>query len=376
MKVGFFTYGMREQLTGIGRYTVELTRAMKAQAPDIDITLINPYPDSPLDWYREFEGYPVPQLSRVPLAASIGNWVLHRAASDLGLDVLHDPCGIAPFIFPVPRYRRVTTVHDAVPLVMPEVQPLATRLIFRTLIPAARFTADAVLTVSRASAHDLTHHLGIPEHKLYVTPNGVAPPLADLGDIEVARRLGELGVSRPYFLCVGALNPRKNLRRVLEAFARVEREIPDAQLVVVGPDTWWADETFAHARELRAQGRLQGLRFTGYVDERTLQSLYREAVALLYLSLYEGFGLPALEAMVHGTTVIGSDRSAIPEAIGDAGVLVDPCDVPAIAAAMARVHDSPRLRAELAERGRARAASFSWAETARRTLAVYSSLLR
>jgi glycosyltransferase involved in cell wall biosynthesis len=268
----------------------------------------------------------------------------------------------------------VTTVHDAVPLVMPKVQPLATRLIFRTLIPAARFTADAVLTVSRASAHDLTHHLGIPEHKLYVTPNGVAPPLADLGDDEVARRLAELGVAAPFFLYVGALNPRKNLGRVLEAFAHFEQTVPEAQLVIVGPDTWWADETFARAREVRAQGRLAGLRFTGYVEERNLQTLYRKALALVYVSLYEGFGLPALEAMVHGTAVIGSNCSSIPEAVGDAGVLVDPCDVGAIAAAMERVYASPELRAELAQRGRARAAGFTWEETARRTLAVYASL--
>jgi glycosyltransferase involved in cell wall biosynthesis len=374
VRVGIFTYGMNDQLTGIGRYTVELTRAMKGLDPELEITLITPYPDSPLPWYREFPTYPVPQLRRVPLAASLGNWTLHRAASDLDLDVLHDPCGIAPFAFPAPRYRRVTTVHDAVPLVMPRVQPLATRLIFRTLIPAARFTADAVLTVSRASAHDLTHHLGIPEHKLYVTPNGVAPPL-ELPDEEIERRLADLEVSAPYFLYVGALNPRKNLERVLEAFARLEERRPEMQLVVVGPDTWWADATFARARELRAQGRLAGLRFTGYVEERTLQALYRRATALVYVSLYEGFGLPALEAMVHGTAVIGSDRSAIPEAVGDAGVLVDPCDVGAIADAMERVVSSPELRADLARRGRERAARFTWEETARRTLDVYRSIV-
>lgn len=374
MRVGLFTYGMRDQLTGIGRYTVELVRALHTLAPELEIILINPYPDSSLPWYQEFETYPVPQLARVPAAASLGNWVLHRAATDLKLDILHDPCGIAPFLFPQKRYRRITTVHDLVPVLMPKVQPLATRLIFKALIPAARYTADAVVTVSRASARDLSRYMKIPDHRLFVTPNGVAPPLA-LEDDEVERLLAEVGVEAPYFLYVGALNPRKNLKRVLEAFSRFEEDRPEAQLVIVGPDTWWAGETFARARELRRAGRLKRLRFTGYVAEPTLQALYREAVALVYVSLYEGFGLPALEAMVHGTPVIASETSSIPEAVGDAGLLVNPCDVEAIYRAMGDLYGSPERRIELGRRGVARARLFTWAETARRTLAVYQTIV-
>ncbi len=180
---------------------------------------------------------------------------------------------------------------------------------------------------------------------------------------------------RPTFLYVGALNPRKNLKRVLEAFSRFEEDRPEAQLVIVGPDTWWADETFARARELRCAGRLKRLRFTGYVEEPTLQALYRQAVALVYVSLHEGFGLPALEAMVHGTPVIASGIDEVSEAVGDAGLLVDPCDVEAIYRAMGELFGSPERRAELGRRGVAWARSFTWAETARRTLAVYQAVV-
>ena len=157
-------------------YTVEITRALRDLDEGLEIVLINPYPDSEIEWYQEFEGYPVPSLKRVPMAASFGNWVLHRAARDLDLDVLHDPCGIAPFLYPARRYARVTTIHDAVPLVMPEVQPLATRLIFRTLIPATRFSADAVITISHASARDLVRHAGVPEQKLFPIHYGMSVP--------------------------------------------------------------------------------------------------------------------------------------------------------------------------------------------------------
>ena len=185
MRVGLFTYGMRDQLTGIGRYAVELVRALHTLALELEITLINPYPDSPLPWYQEFETYPVPQLARVPAAASLGNWVLHRASTDLELDVLHDPYGITPFLFPQQRYRRITTVHDLVPVLMPKVQPLATRLIFMTLIPAARYTADAVVTVSRASARDLK--------PLHEDPRSQAVRDAQRGSAPVASRRGRGG---------------------------------------------------------------------------------------------------------------------------------------------------------------------------------------
>jgi glycosyltransferase involved in cell wall biosynthesis len=172
VRLGVFTYGMNNRWTGIGRYAAELTRTLRRCDPTLDIVLLNPYPDSPHPWYCEFESYPLPQLRLLPATASLGNWTLHRAATELKLDILHDPCGVAPFLTPTRRYKRITTVHDAIPFIYPRSQPLGTRFVFHTLVKAARVTADAVLTVSEAAARDLTTYAGIPEKKLFVTPNG------------------------------------------------------------------------------------------------------------------------------------------------------------------------------------------------------------
>ena len=375
MKIGFLTYGMEHSLTGIGRYTVELTRALQKLGGDLDITLLNPYPDSELEWYREFPGHPLPHLKRVYGAATLGNLELHRAAQTLGLDILHDPCGIAPFLSRGGRYKRVTTVHDAVPLIYPETQPLATRLIFRTLIPAARWTTDAVLTVSQASATDLRQRLGLPAERVHVTPCGVNLP-AELPAADLAATLARLELPSRYLLYVGALHPRKNLGGVLQAFTRLRGQLSDTphagvKLLIVGPASWG----FKAREQLGQSCSFEDVQFTGYVPDADLSALYRGTLGLVYPSFYEGFGLPALEGMAHGAPVITSNTSSLPEVVGDAALTVDPADAAAIAAAMYRLVTEPELRASLSVKGRARAATFTWDRMARQTLDVYSGLL-
>ena len=370
MRVGFLTYGMNETMTGIGRYTVELTRALRRLEPSLEIVLLNPYPDSPHPWYREFEVYPLPELRLLPATASLGNWALHRAAVKLDLGLLHDPCGVAPFLTLPPRYRRIVTLHDAIPYIYPETQPRLTRLVFQTLVRAARYTADAVLTVSASAAEDLGRYTGIPAHKFFVTPLGVhpptSPPPADL-------TLSRLGIRAPYLLYVGALHPRKNLGRVLAAFDLLRARGSAAQLVIVGPQSWGARDVLNLVTD-RARENANVL-FTGFLPDAALQALYRGARALVFPSLYEGFGLPALEAMAHGTPVISSATSSLPEVVGDAGLLVDPYLAPAIADAMHRLLQDEVLARRLGECGRIRARQFTWERTAQGTLEVYRKVL-
>lgn len=373
MKIGFFTYGIYgARMTGIARYTIELTRALKRLEPALEIILLNPYPEDAHPWYQEFETYPLPQLKLLPFAASLGHWQLHRAARDLKLDILHDPCQIAPFLAPRGRYKRITTVHDAIPFIYPNTQPLLTRLVFHTLVRAARHTADAVLTVSQAAARDLEQHVGIPKDHLFVTPNGVAWP-APVAEPALSAALEKLSLVQPYFLYVGALHPRKNIERVTAAFLELHRVRPEARLAIVGPPSWGAHATLKHV--LESAKAAPNITFTGFVTDHDLHALYQGAHALVFPSLYEGFGLPALEAMAHGTPVITSNVSSLPEVVGDAGLLVDPTSTAAITQAMLRLLDDQALRSELSSRSLERARLFSWEHTAQLTLELYRRLV-
>lgn len=373
MKIGFFTYGIHgNRMTGIARYAVELTRAMKGIDPLLEITLLNPYPETEHLWYRQFPVYPLPHLKKLPLAATLGNYELHRAARKLDLDIVHDPIGIAPFLVPGCKYKKITTIHDAVPAVYPKTQPLLSRILFSTLIANAGRSCDAILTVSQTSADDLQHYYRLPPEKIHVTPNGVHPPSLVSSD-EAQSTLKRFGVRQPYFLYVGALHPRKNIRRVIEAFGIVHRHHPHSKLVIVGPPSWGAQQELQNV--IRSSGDDSGIVFTDFLTDQELGSFYQEALALVFPSLYEGFGLPVLEAMSYGTPVITSNVSALPEVAGDAALLVDPLSVDDISASMLRVIENDALRDELRRKGRVRFADFSWLKTAETTLDVYRRLL-
>lgn len=369
MRVGIFTYSMTEGVfSSFYSYTRQLLAAMKRLEPGLEVVLLNPYPNSQLPWYREWPTYPVPSLRLVPGAATWGNLVLHQAARRLQLDILHDPCGIAPFLAPRNGYKRIVTIHDAIPLAAPEVQPLATRLIFRTLVPLSRHTADAVLVPSQDAAQNLERHAHLPPSKLHVTPMGVHTP-EPMEPSAVRAVLDRLGVSRPYFLYVGALVPRKNVGRIVQAFARLRSEVPQARLVIAGAAVYKAHQIYREAQSL------EGVVFTGHVSDEELHALYYGALALVWPSLYEGFGRPPLEAMAHGTPVITSSVSSMPEVVGDAALLVNPLDVEAIAGAMLRIWQDQGLSDELRRRGLERARAFTWEATARKTLEVYRRTL-
>ena len=373
MKVGIFTYGIYgERMTGIARYAVELTRAMRRLDPALDIILLNPYGEAAHPWYREFPSYPLPHLQKLPLVATLGNLELHRAATRLHLDILHDPCGIAPFIAPRGSYRRITTIHDALPAIYPDTQSLLTRLVFSLLVARAGRTSDAILTVSETSADDLARHYHLPRAKIHVTPNGVSPPLI-LPPGRVREILARHSFVTPYFLYVGALSPRKNLRRVIEAFTKLRSVHPEVALVIVGPPAWGANDVLRDV--LNSAGGNGGVTFTGFLADEDLQVVYRGAHALVFPSLYEGFGLPALEAMSHGTPVITSNAGSLPEVVGDAALQVDPTSVEAIYQGMLRLHGDERLRIELSQKGLFRSQSFTWQATAVKTLRVYQSLV-
>jgi glycosyltransferase involved in cell wall biosynthesis len=231
------------------------------------------------------------------------------------------------------------------------------RFVFRTMVPRSVRRADRVLAVSEWTKRDLIERYGIPDQKIVVTPNGVDSLFGPDG----ARRDGE-----PYALFVGTLQPRKDPLAALEAIALAGG---DLRLVLVGPDKGSGEEARRTASKLGLNGRVE---FAGHVDKEELAELYRSAACLVFPSRYEGFGLPVVEAMASGTPVVATAAGSIPEIAGDAAVLVEPGDPVALAGGIERaIADRERL----VPAGLARAKRYSWAETARRTLAVYLELL-
>jgi glycosyltransferase involved in cell wall biosynthesis len=287
---------------------------------------------------------------------------LARRAAALSADVVHTPAAFSPRI---PDRPLVLTVHDLLPFRYPELFPAVVVAHSRLTWGYALRRAQRVVTGSEATRRELVEIFGLDRGRVAVTPYGVGeqfrPQPAEPGWLA-----SRFGIDAPYVLCVGTLEPRKNLRGVLEAFRRLSATVEDCLLVIAGGRGWRNEQFDAEL----AQGA-DRVRLTGFVSDEELVGLYSSAAVFLYPSLYEGFGLPVLEAMACGAPVVTSTTSSLPEAAGGAALLVDPGDPAAIAAAAAEVLTSPAWAGELREKGLARARERTWDACAAATVEVY-----
>jgi glycosyltransferase involved in cell wall biosynthesis len=262
----------------------------------------------------------------------------------------------------------VVTVHDLAFVVQPQLFPRAWGLMYRAALSRIVRSADGIITVSRHTAEDLSRRTRVDPRKIHVIPLAASLPASDTDPGTV---LDRLKVPQPYVLFVGTLEPRKNLIRLVHAYRRAaSRGLPHA-LVLAGP-MGWRPQALLRAISEEGPGDVV---LTGTVGANDLDALYREASVFVYPSLYEGFGLPVLEAMARGTPCVVSTSSSLPEVAGEAALPVDPRSVGGLTEAIERVTSDRDLAGRLREAGMARAARFSWAETARRTLDVYKSVL-
>jgi glycosyltransferase involved in cell wall biosynthesis len=367
MRVGILVYGLDRPLTGIGRYTVEYVRALAALPDAPDIMLLTAGASGPLADL----GLPEIMLRGcrlLPGLLTLGNLLMPSLAEKYQLDVLHDTSGVAPFLSGAGQARIVLTLYDVIPWSAPGYSTRLDTLIHRRWLPWTVNRADAILTLSEASRGDIYRYLGVPPDRITVLRGGVDPLYqpAEPDAIQFARSRYNLG--KHYLLYVGSIEERKNLRRVLEAFARLRGEGYPHQLAIVGPQKWKYGAILGAIQQHRLE---EVVIFTGYVPQSDLPALYSGADVFVFPSLYEGLGLPVLEAMACGTAVVTSNVSSLPEVAGDAALTVNPTQTEAIVAAIRALLDDPILRDDLARRGRLRAAQFTWAEVARRGLGVY-----
>jgi glycosyltransferase involved in cell wall biosynthesis len=294
--------------------------------------------------------------------------LLPRLAVRAGVDLVHSLASTAPVWG---RFRRVVTVHDLIYARYPEAHSGIRERGMRVLVPAAARRSERVIADSQSTRQDLVQLLGIASERIDVVPLGVGAlrRATALGEAEVRTRF-ELG-RRPLLLSLSAKRPHKNLAALIGALALLA---PEERPVLVLPGY-----PTAHERELRARaedvGVADSVRFAGWVSEPEIEGLWAVASAFVFPSLYEGFGLPVLEAMARGVVVACSNASSLPEVAGDAALLFDPGSEEAIAGALRRVLGDRELRERLRALGTARAALFTWERTARLTLAIYGRAL-
>jgi glycosyltransferase involved in cell wall biosynthesis len=300
---------------------------------------------------------------RIAWEQLIQPWTLSRIKADLA----HGPLLVAPMLAPCPA---VVTIHDLSFIRYPQLFRPANRLYLTTMTRLSARRARRFIAVSAHTASESVKLLGIPKSRIDVVYHGVDPSFRPLPVEQVESFRRKMNLPQRYVLCVGTLEPRKNHTRLVEAFARLC--LRDTKLVLAGGKGWLYDELFAKVKVL---GMSDHIIFAGYVGNEDLPLWYNAATAFAYPSLYEGFGMPILEAQACGTPVMTSTASSLPEAAGDGALMVDADDVTAIAAGLERILTDEPLRGNLRERGLAHASQFTWAQTARETARVYRQTL-
>jgi glycosyltransferase involved in cell wall biosynthesis len=349
---------------GMEVYARQLISALLRVRPDLDLVAF-------VNHEQHAAGFDLCESVLVPVhAANRVEWVrgeqqlLPRAAHRAGVDLVHSLGSTAPWHG---RFRRVTTIHDLHYRIVPDAHFGVRALGMRLLVPGAARRSHRLIAVSQTTANDLHDLLGVPLAKVDVVPQGVRIP----GDVvptpeDELRDRFTLGAG-PVLLSVSAKRPHKNLLRLVEAHAR----IPDERrpmLVLPGYPT-------PHEAELRAAASCGDVRFPAWLSDEDLEGFYALARGFVFPSLYEGFGLPVLEAMARGVPVATSARGSLAEVAGDAALLFDPEDVAAITAALERLLGDEDERERLGVAGEQRATRFSWSRTADGTLRSYERTL-
>ncbi len=322
-------------------------------------------PADDFDLPRLYSRLPTTQpCVRILWEQSILPWVLRR----LGADLLHAPAFVGPLLSPCPQ---VITVHDLSFLRYPAFFQRSNRLYLQTLTGVACRRAAAVIAVSNFTAAEVQTLLRVPATRIHTIYHGVDPRFRPLPQKEVAAFRRAMQLPDRFVLYLGTLEPRKNLVGLINAFARLRD--PDLHLVLTGGRGWLYEEIFAAVERVGMEDRVH---FPGYVSPEAQPLWYNAASAFAYISHYEGFGLPVLEALACGVPTLTAATTSLPEAGGDGALLVMPDDEPAVAESLQRLLTDEELRGELRQRGLAHAARFTWPETARQTVALYQKIIQ
>lgn len=368
MRVAIDATSIPKKPVGVGNYLINLVRSLSNLALEEEILVFTHHSTAPL-----FRAPTNPQVKTVPLRDKSPALRLLWEQTGLPLllrryrvNLLHSPHYTIPLLA---QCKRVVTVHDLTFFLYPQVHQAAKRIFFRTMTTLSNRYAEVVITISENTRQDLLRLLHTPPNKVITVPLGVGAEFELIQDSLILSRVKQkYQLPERFFLYVGTLEPRKNIAVLLDAFQRYCQMDGDASLVLVGQKGWMLDDLIGELHRSTAGSRVRWLE---YVPQEDLPAIYNLALALIYPTLYEGFGLPPLEAMACGTPVISSDVGAIRELVGQAALLFTPSDAEGFTRGMTAVAGDLALRRTLREQGLQRASLYSWEKTAQQTLEIY-----
>lgn len=370
MRILINAMGVTKKKAGVGVYAKNLIDSLVSN-DELHLFVLAQDDDSDFD----YQGLPnvtvlwVPsKLLRTPLIRLIfEQLLLPLILWKHHIDVVHSLHYSFPLISG--RAKNVVTIHDMTSFSMPEVHLTFKRLYYRTFIRAAAKLADALIFVSQSAQSDLTARFGSPKGISAVIHHGKSDSFSPCWDQDLLQQVRKkYGLPTRFILYVGTIEPRKNLVRLVEAFSEIAPLHPDTALVIAGSKGWMYDSLFECVSRLRLEARIF---FPGFVAEADKRFLICAADVFAYISLYEGFGLPVLEALACGIPTLTSTTSSLPEVSGVAALAVDPTDVEQIAFSLNRLLSDSVLRQELHKASLLQAARFTWQETAAGTTRVY-----
>ena len=355
-KIGIDIQTTLGQKTGFGFYVSNLVSELKKVDKNNKYSFFKPKVDidfsAPQRWWWDEVSLP-------------------RLAQESKVELLHQPAFSAPVRF---NGKVVVTVHDVIAVLFGADIPYYSRQYFARWMPFSYRFADKIICVSEHTKKDLVRYLKIKEEKMVVIPEAAGNQFKQVKDKKaIAKVLDKYYIDSRYILHIGTLNPRKNLDFLIKVFDRVHKLMPDVKLVITGKKGWHYENLFELVRHL---GLEKYVIFTGYIKDEEAPYLYNGASVYAFPSIYEGFGLPPLEAMSCGTPVVASDTSSIPEVVADAGILLNPNDKESWVKALVRFLRNEDERQRYSQKALNRAKEFSWKKTAQKTIEVYEEVLK
>ncbi len=365
MRIGIDVSRLREEKRGVGHYLFNLLENISRLDKEDEFYLYSPrpikfYPAQGGNWHYRFGHLPLPGSFWFQTEGK-------RFIQKDKIDVFFGSCDILPLGLPK-EVKKVLVVHDLVFVLYPETMANYNRFVHKLFFAKSIKASDTIIAVSQATKRDIVKYFRVEPEKIFVIYEGVKEIFSPSEEEKILNLRQRYDLLKPYILNVGTLEPKKNHITLLKAFARLK---VDWDLVIIGKKGWKAEGFFSALKELRIDERVKIL---GYLPAEDLPLFYAGAEIFVFPSLYEGFGLPVLEAMACGTPVICSNVSSLPEVGGDAVLYFNPSSVEELVSQIERLIGDSNLKEKLKEKGKKRAKEFNWQKTAEETLKVLKSV--